>query len=150
MGAGEADAVTPGVDAVAPEPEAAAAPARRVGRVVLVVLLGFAVLVQLVVLYAPSGPSAPPFPGSDKLVHALVFLVPVAVALLAGLPPRLVVAVFAGHAVVSEVVQGALLPTRSGDPLDVVADLVGVGLGVLVWRLLVRLVGRRAAAVAGG
>lgn len=142
--------MTSGADAVAPEPEAAAAPGRRVGRAVLSVLLAVAVLVQLVVLYAPSGPSGSPFPGSDKVVHVLVFLVPVAVALLAGLPSRLVVGVFAGHAVLSEVVQGAALPARSGDPFDVVADLVGVVLGVLLWRLVVRVVGRRAAAVAGG
>ena len=114
-------------------------PGLRVGQAVLSVLLAVAVVVQLVVLYAPSGPSASPFPGSDKVVHALVFLVPVAAALLAGLPPRLVVAVFAAHAVVSEVLQGALLPARSGDPLDVVADLVGVGLGVLAWRVVGRM-----------
>ena len=116
----------------------------------LSVLLAIALLVQLVVLYAPSGPSVSPFPGSDKVVHVLVFLVPVTVALLAGLPSRLVVGVFAAHAVVSEVVQHVLLPARSGDWLDVVADLVGVGLGVVVWRLVVRAVGRRAAPVAGG
>ena len=105
---------------------------------------------QLVVLYAPSAPSDPPFPGSDKVVHVLVFAVPVAVALLAGGPLRLVVAVFAAHAVLSEVVQGAVLPGRSGDPLDAVADLVGVGLGVLVWVLVGRVAGRRGAAAAIG
>ncbi|HET6967384.1 MAG TPA: VanZ family protein [Ornithinibacter sp.] len=145
-----ADGVASGADAVSAEPDDAGAPGRRVGQAVLSALLAVAVLVQLVVLYAPSGPSVSPFPGSDKVVHVLVFLVPVAVALLAGLPARLVVGVFAAHAVTSELVQHALLPSRSGDPLDVVADLVGVGLGVLVWRLVVRAVGRRAAAVVGG
>ena len=45
------------------------------------------------------------------------------------------VPLFAAHAVVSEVVQGALLPMRAGDPFDVLADLTGVALGVLLWRL---------------
>ena len=111
---------------------------------------GAAMLVQLVVLYAPSSPADPPFAHADKVVHVLVFLVPAAVALLAGGPPRLVVVGFAAHAVVSEVVQHALLPGRAGDLLDVVADLVGVGLGVLAWRLAVLVVGRREAAVPGG
>lgn len=111
---------------------------------------GAALLVQLVVLYAPSSPADPPFAGADKVVHALVFLVPVALALLAGGPPRVVVGVFAAHAVVSEVVQHALLPGRAGDPLDVVADLVGVGLGVLGARLVVRVIARRALTVTDG
>ena len=100
--------------------------------------LAAAVLVQLVVLYAPSGPGASPFPNSDKVVHVAVFLLPVAVALGAGIARWLVVTVFAAHAVVSEVVQGVLLPSRAGDGWDVVADLVGVGLGVTLWWAVVR------------
>lgn len=98
-----------------------------------------AVLVQLVVLYAPSGPGAGPFPHSDKVVHVTVFLVPVFVALAAGMTRWLVVAVFGAHAVVSEVVQAWVLPTRSGDVWDVVADLVGVSLGVGLWLVVARL-----------
>ena len=45
---------------------------------------------------------------------------------------------FGAHAVVSEVVQALLLPTRSGDFADAVVDLVGVALGVVLWRALVR------------
>jgi VanZ family protein len=119
-------------------------------RAALTVLLSVAVLVQLVVLYAPSAPSVSPFPNSDKAVHALVFLAPVTVALLAGYRHRVVVAVFAAHAVLSEVVQHTLLPGRSGDPLDVLADLTGVALGYVVWRLVVRAAGRRAASGSGG
>jgi len=119
-------------------------------RLVLLVLLVVAVVVQLVVLYAASTPSVSPFPNSDKAIHALVFLAPVAVALLAGGRPRVVVAVFAAHAVISEVVQHTLLPGRSGDPLDVLADLTGVALGYLVWRLVVRSSGRDARWGTGG
>ena len=42
----------------------------------------------------------------------------------------------AAHAVVSELVQHWLLPHRSGDAADVLADLAGVALGVLAGRLL--------------
>lgn len=94
------------------------------------VALALAVLVQLAVLYAPASPGAGPFPNSDKVVHVFVFLVPVAVATLVTGRPRVVAAVFAAHAVVSEVVQGTLLPMRSGDPVDTLADVVGVGLGL--------------------
>jgi hypothetical protein len=98
-------------------------------------LLALAVVAQLAVLYAPAQPDGvPSFVHADKVVHVLVFLVPTALALLAGFRPRVVVGVFAGHAVVSEVVQGVLLPSRAGDPLDVLADLTGVALGVLAWR----------------
>ena len=118
--------------------ERVAAGTVRPGRGVLWPLLGIAVLVQLVVLYSPSGPEAQPFPHSDKAVHLLVFLVPVTVALLAGAAQRVVVVAFGAHAVVSEVVQALLLPTRSGDLADAVVDLVGVALGVVLWRALVR------------
>ena len=150
------DAVPPAHPASGPdewpvaEAGAAAGPGRRGGRFLLLGLLAVAVAVQLVVLYSPSAPSDPLFPGSDKVVHVLVFAVPVTVALLAGGPLRLVVAVFALHAVLSEVVQGAALPTRSGDALDVVADLVGVAVGVLGWVLVDRVTDRRPGAVAGG
>ncbi|UEJ82705.1 VanZ family protein [Brachybacterium halotolerans subsp. kimchii] len=39
----------------------------------------------------------------------------------------------AAHAVLIEVLQGALLPHRSADPGDVLADLVGIAIGVLAW-----------------
>ena len=105
--------------------------------VALGLLLG-AVVVQLAVLYAPEGGGPPPFPQGDKVVHMTVFLVPVALAVLAGFRPWVVAAVFAAHAVLSEVVQAAFLPHRSGDPVDAVADLVGVGLGLLVAHLVQR------------
>lgn len=93
-----------------------------------------ALLVQLAVVYAPSAGGAPGVPHLDKLVHASVFALPVLFGLLAGLPLVPVVAVMALHAPVSEVVQGTLLPQRSGDPWDAAADLVGVALGVLAAR----------------
>lgn len=90
-----------------------------------------ALVVQLVVLYAPSGLGSGSFPHGDKLVHATVFALPVFFALLARLPGAAVVTVAALHAPGSEIVQARLLAERAGDPWDAVADLVGVGLGVL-------------------
>ena len=87
-----------------------------------------------------------PFPQADKVVHLLVFLVPAALAVVAGFRRRVVVAVFAAQAVLSEVVQAVLLPHRSGDVLDAVADLTGVALGVLVGSLVLRALASRAAA----
>jgi VanZ family protein len=124
--------------AAPPDTERVAAGTVLSGRAMLWVLLGIAVLVQLVVLYSPSSPGEQPFPHSDKVVHLLVFLVPVTVALLAGAARWLVVVAFGAHAVVSEVIQALLLPTRSGNVADAVVDLVGVALGVVLWRALVR------------
>ncbi|MDQ3611201.1 MAG: VanZ family protein [Actinomycetota bacterium] len=95
-----------------------------------------AVLLSLVVLFAPSADGTPTFPGADKLVHLLLF------ALLAGtirwrFGPALVgLGVVAVYAVASELIQGFALPNRSGDPLDVVADLAGVAAGWLLARRL--------------
>jgi len=94
-------------------------------------------LVQAVVLYAPSGPPAGELHGIDKLVHLGVFALPVAAGLLGGLPARWVVVPLALHAPVSELVQHYFLPHRDGDVLDALADLGGVGLGALaagLWR----------------
>ncbi len=113
---------------------------------VVAALAGLAVAVQLWGLYRVAGPPTPGwFPHADKVGHALVFAAPVALLLVAlGLRARVrgsrrtprplvaVVAVFVTHAVVSEVVQGAFYASRSGDPLDVVADCAGVAVGALV------------------
>ena len=125
-----------------------AAPAdgrRPGGRAVLLALLVAAVAVQLVVLYAPGDVGPLPFPHADKVVHVGVFLVPVALALLAGFRGATVVAVFAGQALVSELVQWRLLGDRSGDVVDVLADLTGVVLGVVVARLAGPALARRSA-----
>ncbi len=87
----------------------------------------------------------------DKLEHAVGFGVPVlllAVCLAwrgraTGRPaaPRtslVVGAAFAVHAVVSELIQARFYAERTGDPYDVLADLVGVVLGLLGARALVQ------------
>lgn len=94
------------------------------------------VAVQLDGVYAPTAPGPVLFDGADKIVHALIFGLPALVSVGARLRPRLVVLLLALHAPVSEVVQHTLLPGRSGDPWDVVADLTGVALGIVLARAL--------------
>ncbi|MGL4175538.1 MAG: VanZ family protein [Dermatophilaceae bacterium] len=96
--------------------------------------LAATVVGQLLVLYVPRGVAPPSsLPGADKVVHTVVFLLPVLLALLSGFAVRAVLTVSAVHAVLSEVVQFSILPARSGDPWDVAADLLGVLCGWLVW-----------------
>lgn len=96
---------------------------------------GLAVLVNLVALYVPRAPSVPtaglPL---DKLVHVVVFALPVVALVRAGCPRRPVIGLLVLNAVVSEVIQGTLLANRSGDPWDLAADLVGIALGAWLVR----------------
>lgn len=90
-----------------------------------------AVAGQLVALYLPGSPSlAVGLPGLDKVVHLLLFAVPVWLFLRAGARFLLVLTGFACHAAVSELVQHWAVSLRSGDPLDLAADLAGIGLAV--------------------
>jgi len=74
--------------------------------------------------------------GADKVVHLLLFAALAATARLRFGSRVAALGGVAGYAAVSEVVQALLLSRRSGDLLDLVADLLGVALG---WWL----VGRR-------
>ena len=101
------------------------------GRRIRWALLGMALALQAVALYSPgsSGPPLITIPHIDKVVHGALFAVP------AYLIRRLTVSwwpvvALAAHAVVSELIQGAWLPNRAGDPFDLLADGVGIGLGV--------------------
>jgi VanZ family protein len=106
----------------------------------LTVVACLTVALQLAVLYAPELPGGVPshVPFGDKVVHAGVFAA--AVWAWVCLKRRWawgVAGVFAVHAGVSEIIQWSLLPGRTGDVWDVVADLAGVALGLWValrWR----------------
>lgn len=102
------------------------------GRLLLVVALG----VQARLLYAPDAPGTAPFPQADKVVHAILFAAPTAMALLGPVAPRLVLPLLVLHAPVSEAVQAWALRGRTGDVWDAVADLAGILLTVGLWRLL--------------
>jgi VanZ family protein len=114
-------------------------------------LAALAVVAQLYGVYRVTGPPSPPwFRNADKVEHAVGFALPVALVLVAaglralsrGCRPTertrtVVVAVFAAHGVVSELVQHIFYTTRSGDPLDVLADWSGTALGAVVgWAVL--------------
>jgi hypothetical protein len=88
--------------------------------------------VHLAALYWPRVTIVGPVSWTDKVVHPLLFLVPVVVGALWWRRVVPVAVVFILHAPVSELVQHYLLPGRSGDPWDAAADLLGVGLGVVV------------------
>lgn len=110
-----------------------------------------ALLLQLMGLYRVAGPPQPPwFPYADKVAHTIGFALPVMLILLAaalhhllgaqwpGLRiSALVVGVFAAHAVVSELIQHVWYRYRTGDPLDVIADWIGIAAGVVLARLIV-------------
>ena len=126
------------------------APARR-GSVGATAAATLAVILQLCGLYLPAGlPGDSWFPGADKVLHAGGFALPVILIALAyalwcravGRRPRVRVLMAVGwlfvvHAVVSELIQHAFYPNRTGDPLDVLADWTGIVIGGLaVWTVV--------------
>ena len=95
-----------------------------------------AVLVSLAVLFAPSAdvPASPP--GVDKLVHATLFGALALTGRWAGLARGVLVPVLVFYAAASEVIQGLI--GRDAAVGDLLADVVGVLLGLLVWQWLAR------------
>jgi len=83
---------------------------------------------SVVVLFTPESgvPSSPP--GTDKVVHTLLFALLAFTGLYARIRHVLVaLVVYAG---VSEVLQQLITPLhRSGDVLDALVDVLGIGLG---------------------
>ena len=92
------------------------------------------VLVSLYVLFTPdpAGPTGPP--GADKVVHAVLFLLLASTARRALGSRTGVLAGVLVYAVASELVQALLLPHRSGDPLDALADAAGAAAGWVLAR----------------
>jgi hypothetical protein len=107
------------------------APAPRPGTRWRLLLAG-AVLLQLVVLYAPRAPSTGETTGIDKVVHFSIFALVAWAGRRAGLRTGPLVAVLLAHAVLSEVLQWQLLAHRDGDWRDSLADAVGVAAGALL------------------
>lgn len=98
-----------------------------------------AALLSVVVLFTPESgvPTAPP--GTDKVIHTLLF------ALLAftGLHAKIshVLPLLVVYAGVSEVLQQLITPLhRSGDVLDALVDVAGIGLG---WAIAAAIRSRR-------
>lgn len=107
--------------------------------------LAFAVvvLVHLAALYWPRMELGAVPVDSDKLAHAVLFAAPAFVGTVAWRSwwPAVVLAI---HAPVSEYLQAAFLPARSGTVGDVFADLAGVAVGTVAAVALGRRADRRA------
>lgn len=106
-------------------------------------ILFLTVAVQFDALYADKAPGPSLFEGADKIAHAVIFGTPVLVCVLVGLRPHVALALSIAHAPTSELIQHFFLPGRSGDPWDVVADLVGISLFWLLGQWLRGRVRRR-------
>ena len=101
-----------------------------------------AALLSVVVLFTPESgvPTAPP--GTDKVIHTLLFALLAFTGLYAKISrvlPMLVV-----YAGVSEVLQQLITPLhRSGDVLDALVDVLGIGLGWFVFARIGTKLGNR-------
>ncbi|SEO88906.1 VanZ family protein [Trujillonella endophytica] len=100
--------------------------------------LALTVLVSLAVLFTPGDdvPSAPP--GVDKLVHLALFAALALAGRWAGIAPRVLAVLLVAYAGASEVVQAVAPLNRSGSVADLLADVLGVALGLLAWTGLAR------------
>jgi hypothetical protein len=115
------------------EPDVTDAPTRsrwRSGSLLSRAVFATAVLVSMVMLFAPPSdvPSGPE--GSDKVVHALMFAVLLIVGAYARLPLVVIVPVLIAYGGVAEIVQGLI--GRDADFWDWVCDSCGVAIGVAV------------------
>jgi hypothetical protein len=97
------------------------------------VAFALALLVSAVVLFLPASgvPAAPP--GTDKLVHLLVFGVLASTGRWAGAGPVPLGLGLLAYAGLSEVIQGTVPLGRSASLADGAFDAVGIVLGLLAW-----------------
>lgn len=103
----------------------------------LAILLSVLIVVHLVALYLPGRAGSVETGDLDKLVHVALFAAPAAVGeLLGGAVRRRLPLLLVAHAVVSELIQAQFIAHRSGELLDVLADLLGVLLAIVVVRMV--------------
>ena len=98
-----------------------------------------AALLSVIVLFTPASgvPTAPP--GTDKVVHFLLFALLMGTGRFARLPAGPLAATLIGYAAVSEVLQWLITPlNRGGDLLDALVDVAGVGFAALLARSAAR------------
>jgi alkylation response protein AidB-like acyl-CoA dehydrogenase len=96
--------------------------------------LAGAVAVNLLLLYWPRPVGGEGLPHLDKAVHLLAFAAVAWTGLRARVPAGWLLPLLVLHAVLSELAQARLLPDRSGDWADVLADLLGILAGTLLVR----------------
>lgn len=109
-------------------------PASRLSRRLVADRVLFAAVIgaSLVVLFAPTASGPELFPYADKVIHVLLFSVLAWSGTRAGVALVPLAAALVAYAVASETIQATVLSERAGDWRDVVADLVGLGIGLLV------------------
>jgi hypothetical protein len=92
-------------------------------------------LVSLAVLFAPAGevPDAPA--GVDKVVHLVLFLALAVTGRWAGARAAVLGGLLVAYGAVSEVLQELTPLERSGSVADLLADALGVALGLGAWAL---------------
>lgn len=93
------------------------------------------VLASLAVLFAPASDVPPAPPGVDKIVHGLVFLALAFTGRWAGIGRSVLAVALCAYAVLSEIAQGLI--GRDAAWGDVVADVVGLVLGLAAWHAAV-------------
>jgi VanZ like protein len=93
---------------------------------------GAAALASLVILFTPESgvPTAPP--GTDKVVHVVLFAVLAATGRIAGLRTSRLLPGLVGYAVVSEILQGLLPIGRSCEVIDGLVDVAGAVAGCAI------------------
>ena len=99
--------------------------AQRLARSLFAALLGL----TLVVMLTPADELADPGL-DDKVSHLLTFAALAVAGRLALVPVRPLAVALAAYALLTEVLQALLPIGRHGDPLDWLADVAGVGLGL--------------------
>ncbi|SDO27408.1 VanZ like family protein [Klenkia soli] len=96
------------------------------------------VLVSLAVLFAPPG-DVPPTPyGIDEVVHGALFAALAFTARWAGVGRAVTAGLMVLYAAVSEALQATDLVQRDASLGDWLADVVGVLVGLVAWRLVER------------
>ena len=95
-----------------------------------------AVLVSLVVLFAPADEVPAALPGVDTVVHVLLFAVLALSGRWAGAGPAVLAVGLTGYGALSEVLQAVTPLARTGSVADLLADLAGVAVGLLAWSAL--------------
>jgi VanZ family protein len=93
------------------------------------------VLISLAVLFAPAGQVPDAAPGVDKAVHVVLFLALALTGRWAGVRALVLGGLLVGYGAVSEVLQAVTPVQRSGSAADLLADVVGVALGLGAWAI---------------
>lgn len=84
---------------------------------------------QTAALYWPRVPGLDSGLPLDKIAHVLLFTAVAALGVLAGFPTGWLVLGLLLQGIVSEAAQGAI-PGRGSDPVDLLADVIGIAAGV--------------------